>query len=170
MTKSSLKTKIKGVAFVIIGALVLACGAYQAHETYQACTSWQTTEGRVTNVEKTRGRRGRTNYKAHYSYRIPGSYEVYHSYTSFSGSSYRRNDKVEVLYDPANPSKSKLNNFMDIYLLTIILLGLGALLFFSGIITCKKKEEKPTDTPEEEPSTPDQPNQEAPTPGETTQN
>lgn len=134
----------------ILGVLLLGYGGFEALESYQASTSWETAEARITHLEQVRGRRGRVSYKPHFSFQA-ASGGSYHGSGSaiFSGRSYSRGERVQVRYPADAPEKAKLDSVMEMWLFPGILLGIGVFLIAAGALALRRKKEEEEARPDE---------------------
>lgn len=153
MAKSERKW-IRGILALISGILLFGVGVYEGVESYIATHYWERAEGRITHLEKSRGRRGRITYKPHFTFRTNDAHPI-----SYSGKAtafihtHSVNEKVKVLYPADNPNRAVLDDFSALWGFPLVFLGLGALFawYACAVHLClfgRKQEEEEPETDE----------------------
>ncbi|MEN9206915.1 MAG: DUF3592 domain-containing protein [Gloeomargarita sp. GMQP_bins_120] len=144
------------LVFCLIGLAMLGFAGWDAHRTWQFVQVAAKTTGEVVDLE--RQRLADEDYDDHYAYRryrYSGrighrrsvSYYPVVVYTlpdgrrlevvARTGSTpprYRIGQRVEVLYDPQNPSRARINDFFELWLLPLFFGGFGLFFTIGGLV------------------------------------
>ena len=146
------KVKITGIILLLLSVAALCFCGEQVVEGIHKSHTWNKTTATVTHLEQVRGKRGRISYKACFSFRDPATNHSYSvkSKMSSSSPSYRRGQKVEMLYSPEAPEEAVVNTFVEIYFWAIVggIIGAALGLFGWAALFDKQKEEAAESTQE----------------------
>jgi hypothetical protein len=125
--------RIVGAIFATIGAGLLI-GAFIAYGSAQSFNdNALRAKGVVVDLEPTYSSNSGTTYTPVVTFETPERESVtFHSSVSSSPPSFDVGESVEVLYDPANPSDAVIDSFWQVYLVPIILGGIGGVFFVVG--------------------------------------
>jgi hypothetical protein len=129
---------IFGICFVV-GLGLLAGGFYSVQHTRQFLRTAVEAPGVVTeNLRQDSSSSDRSGGSWSYYPRIrfrtsDGQEIVFISNTGTSSPVYRVNEPVTVLYDPRQPHHAFIKSFAQVWMLSMILCGVGAVLSLSGI-------------------------------------
>ncbi|PRY65813.1 uncharacterized protein DUF3592 [Vreelandella songnenensis] len=118
------------IIMVGAGLLVVAFFLYQNSQTFVDKAA--STEGTVVGLMESRSEDSIT-YRPVVQYTPENGSML--EFTSSAGSNppnYSRGQRIEVLYDPANPANARIKSFFSLWGAPLILAGLGALCFISG--------------------------------------
>jgi len=129
-----------GILFSVAGLAICTLAASLLIETLHFRTNALSTAGIVTQLQQsTTGRPGNssTDYATVVEF-YDRSHRL-HTYTSSTGSSppsYAVGQRVSIMYDPANPSSARIDNFGDMWLSSVLLgsLGLPIVTVGSGLV------------------------------------
>ena len=127
-------SRIIGTIMLILSVLSLGFGGEQALQGMEKKNNWNKATAMVTNLEPVRGRRGRTSYKAWFTFRDTATN---HSYTvksrwSSNPPSFQRGQRVEVLYPAENPEEAVANTFTEVFFWALVGGIAGLILGFCG--------------------------------------
>ncbi len=128
--------RILGLVFFLVGAVLLFL-------TVSFMTDAQETTGRVTHVAVNYGDDSVT-YKPTVEYRVGGRMYESESWLSSSSYDFDVGERVPVLYDPADPSRIRLNYFMELWGFPLIFGGVGAVMVFVSMITARRMHRRNT--------------------------
>ena len=129
------------LAFLGFGVLWIAVGAFFSVETKHFVSKSRKATGTVVGLKKiwtsstsksTTGRR--PVYRPVIEFQTAEGRRI--QFTSSHGSNpptYRKGDRVEVLYDPKNPQESRLLSFGSLWLFPVMSIGIGSLLVLIGL-------------------------------------
>jgi hypothetical protein len=119
--------------FAIIGLGLLIASFFVFLSTRSFINSSARATGTVIAHASSRSSDGDLTYAPVVSFRTPDGHSVeFKSQTSSSSRSPAVGQTVEVLYNPRNPQEAEINSFSSLWLLPIILSGLGAGFFIIG--------------------------------------
>lgn len=137
---STIAVKLRGLnvvsiikyVFSLVGLTMLA-GAFYAYKSTKTFLETATrTEGTVIELVRTRSD-GSDMYKPVVHFVSQGGKTIeFTSSTSSSPPSYSVDEKVEVFYDPAKPEHAEINSFFELWGVSAIFGGLGAIFFLVG--------------------------------------
>ena len=120
--------------FTIIGILMLAGAAFLSNSTYQFIQQAAIQTGTVVAIEQSESK---DSYVYHPVVKFVTADNQAIKFRSSIGSnppSYRIGESVDVIYIPAEPHKAKINSFMSLWFVEIIVAGIGSIFFLIGAI------------------------------------
>lgn len=126
-----------GIPFAIVSVFVLK-------DTINLLSNSHKTIGKIIGIEEERRRNGGYMYSPVIKYKsVTGDEYVYRSTTKTGYTSYKIGQQIELIYDKSNPQNARVNSFLDIWFLTIIM-GVGGWASTIGgivllLVTLKKK-------------------------------
>lgn len=124
--------RVVKTAFLLSGLTMLTLAVYHFVPAYHFKSRAQETEGVVVTLHATHSGKS-TIYWPMIEFRTRDSRVV--RFRSLSGSnppSYEVGERVRVLYDESAPDKARIDSFMSMWSLVLILGGLGCVFFFIG--------------------------------------
>ena len=121
------KSFFVAVIFGVIGAAMLAGGAYARYTTAQEIRAFLPAEGVVTaNIASRSGRNNSLTYAAQVRFTAQdGSTVTFKEGFSANPPAHQVGDKLKVLYDPGNPQNARIDDFMNTWFLPLLLGGIG---------------------------------------------
>lgn len=125
--------KIAAIILFAIGLLLAGGATLLLINKMNFIDRAEITEGIVTNLAAKQSDNGLT-YAPVYTYTIDDKPYSAQSSTSSNPASYDIGEKIEVLYDPADPSDATINGTASLYLGSIILYILGGFFALVGLI------------------------------------
>jgi hypothetical protein len=121
------------------GAIFLGVGGWLYFDQRDFEAKAERTTGTVIDVKRetststSRNRASRsTVYRPVIQFEVKGQSYTFTSSSSSSSYNYPRGKRLDVLYDPANPSDARMADSV-VSLIAIIMLGVGALLMLVGL-------------------------------------
>ncbi len=142
---------VKKNIFYFLSALILVIGIpfavvsiFELKNTLNLLSNSHKTLGKIVGIEEERRRNSGDMYSPVIKYKsISGDEYVYHSSTKTGYTSYKIGQEIELIYDKNNPQNARVNSFLDIWFLTIIMGVGGWASTIGGIVlllfTLKKK-------------------------------
>lgn len=119
--------------FALVGLGLLAGAALAYRHTRQFVEIAVPAQGVVTANVRAQGSRGRSLYYPRIRFQTADSQEIsFLSNTGTMPAAYDVNDRVPVLYDPLDPHHAAVRSLVGVWLLPLILGGMGALFFAIG--------------------------------------
>jgi len=125
--------KVNTLIFSVLGVGLLIGAVYSANNSYEFKNAASLTQGKVVDYIKRRSNDG-TTYAPVIEFVTEKNTTV--EFTSSSSSSYRSysiGDKIDVLYLENNPNNARINSFMSLWFLPIILGFIGSVFFGIGL-------------------------------------
>ncbi len=125
---------IVSCVFFLVGFLLLGLAAVFTWRTSNFIKRSQSATGTVTTmvpvISRDSDSKQTTSYAPVFSFKAANG-ETYSvtSHTSSNPPSFAVNDEVEVLYDPADPQHARINTFVQLWLLPVILGSIGTFFF-----------------------------------------
>ena len=135
MKKSQGKQALKTVSiiptiFLIIAGIGLIYWGFNKYKEKQALDIMgKTAQGTVVDIYKN----GIYNSPVVEFYTEDGTKMLFKSELETAKRKYKIGDKVEVIYNPADPTEAEINKFAERNFLHLFLMGVGALLIIVGI-------------------------------------
>lgn len=142
---------IKKNIFYFLSALILVVGipfaiisVFEFKNTLNLLSNSHKTLGRIIDIEEEKRRNGGYMYSPVIKYKsVTGDEYIYDSNTKTGYTSYKIGQEIELIYDKNNPQNARVNSFLDIWFLTIIM-GVGGWASTIGgivllLVTLKKK-------------------------------
>ena len=125
--------------FFVIGAGLLTGGVYSIQQTRRFLQTAVETRGVVTEVvwRESLSRNRGSSWSSYPRFRFStsdGQEIAVISNTGSSPPSYRVNEPVTILYDPQQPFHASIKSFSELWMLSVILCGLGAVFSSFGIV------------------------------------
>jgi hypothetical protein len=131
-----LKLSFRRVFFTLISLVLFFFAFKNGYENVSIVVSGRSTVGTVTEVrERARAkasRRANKTYQPVVAYVVDGHDYSVAAYVSRSSTSYRVGDRVKVFYDPKNPNRARMNDFIELFIVPFALVVAGCI---SGIAT-----------------------------------
>lgn len=124
---------IVGVVFSMIGFLMLMGAGLWAQKTFSFKERAQAVEGEVVEMVANRGSDS-TTYAPKYSFMANGQQYNVISSTSSNPPAYSVGEKVQVLFDPANPLDARIDSFMGLWFGPTLISVMGSIFFLVGVI------------------------------------
>ena len=123
---------IKKNIFYFLSALILVVGipfaivsVFEFKNTLNLLSNSRKTFGRIIDIEEEKRRNGGYMYSPVIKYKsVTGDEYIYDSNTKTGYTSYKIGQEIELIYDKNNPQNARVNSFLDIWFLTIIM-GVG---------------------------------------------
>ena len=106
----------------------IACGVFLfltlwvANASVEKLRSWKRVAGTVANVETYTTRRGRSASTYQFNYSVAGKIQKANRWFDMTLGSYNLNDRVTVVYNPADPSEGMVLCFSNLWGWVIVLL------------------------------------------------
>lgn len=128
---------------LLIGGVSLAYGMKLYKEKKQFLEIATHVEGTVIEIVSSKSSRKRTHAPI-VEFAVPNSSEVqkFKDWYSTSQNTYNVGDKVDVVFDPSNPSRAEISSGLRNYSFSFILIGVGALFLFSAWYAHKSAQPK----------------------------
>ncbi|PWH14924.1 MAG: DUF3592 domain-containing protein [Anaerolineae bacterium] len=128
-----------GPIAILIGAILLFFGQQTQSRTAAFVQQSARAEGIVVDLVRTQKTDERGNIQTSYYPVIEfttaqGELIRYQASTGSNPPSHQKGDKVQVLYNPANPQRAVEDSFFSLWLPSAIMLGSGALVILIGIV------------------------------------
>jgi hypothetical protein len=127
--------QINGIIFVIIGIAVLSGAGFFCQQTIASVIKGKKSIGRVVEIKYSPSSVGRLSSC---SYPVIAFSDMngarYSAQGHQCGGNYWVNKKVEILYDPADPSRNKVNNFFEVWGILSVYLVISTVSLFLGIL------------------------------------
>lgn len=128
---------IFGLIFFTVGAGLLTGGFFAFKSTSRFIETAHQSQGRVVALERRESTNSEGRRSVSYYPRVEftprrGNKTVFTSSSGSSPPSYNVGDKVEILYDPQNPSKAKINAFFAKWGGSLILTIMGSIFSLVG--------------------------------------
>jgi uncharacterized protein YneF (UPF0154 family) len=120
--------KIVGWVFALVGLGLLTAGAMVYLHTERFIARASEAEGAVVELE----RRGSVYHPVVSFNAQDGKSVTFASSIGSSPPSYRKGEKVRVLYDPVNPQEARIEGIFSLWLPVMILWGIGGVFFLIG--------------------------------------
>ncbi len=133
--------RLPGYIFLAFGVVFLSIGLGLAFWEWAFLRTAQTTAGTVVRLEeRTRGEgRGRVhNYAPVFEFEVDGKRHEIVSKVASNPASAAVGDRVEVLYDPANPERAQIKSFLTQWFLPLIFTVLGIVPTVVGTVLLKR--------------------------------
>jgi len=122
-----------GIAFALLGIVLLACGLVWWQHVGRFVQSSEHTEGTVIEIVEKRDRDGGIKFSPIVEFTDhQGQQRKYYSTTGSNPSPYSVGDKVEILYDRDRPDSAGINSWFDLYFGPLFLTIMGGGFFFIG--------------------------------------
>lgn len=130
-----MSNKTPALISLFLGGALLAGSAYMYFDTQKLVDNSIRVSGTVVDFER-RLSKGGSSYYPVIEF-ITTSGEIHH-FTTTGATDFAKNEKVEVLYDAADPANAKVNAFLELWLGTFALgvfgllcvgVGMGSLLY-----------------------------------------
>jgi hypothetical protein len=122
--------------FCAIGFGILLLAEHFFSKTYSFVKIAQTTSGTITGIDwsTSRDSKGHSSQFAYpvYEFQLNGQPHKGKSTIGSSSSPYQVGERIEVLYDPKNPDKSRIKSVVELWLTSIALGAMGSVFFFMG--------------------------------------
>ncbi len=135
------KTDIRVPVFMVLAAAAWVTALYTAYNSYSALSVCEKTEGVVTYSE-TRSHHSRrgisTNYYAHFRYTVDGNTYEGQQRAGSGSPKYREGEHLTVLYNPADPQESYMDDAMDAYHAPLIVGGAALVLTIVSLILFRR--------------------------------
>jgi hypothetical protein len=130
--------------FFVIGVGVFAGGIYSIQQTRRFLRTAVETRGVVTEIvwRESLSRSRGSSWSSYPRFRFSTSDGQEIDIVSDTGSSppsYRVNEPVTILYDPQQPNHASIKSFSELWMLSVILCGLGAVFSSFGIVAVVRK-------------------------------
>lgn len=129
MTKPKLSWGLLPVA--LLPAIFLGFAAWNCYKTYTFIKAASRAQGRVINLEAhamvARGGISNVSYFPRIRYQTPGGQEI--EFVSRSKGGHDESSPgslIEVLYDPANPERARVNRFSELWESSLLFFGFGS--------------------------------------------
>lgn len=132
-----LAIKVVGGVLLATAACALFFGVKKAYNTHSTLAGMEKAEGVVTHLESqiSHGDHGSdTLYRAHYRFKVDGKTYSGKQKSASHPAAYDKGEKLTVLYNPADPQDSYPDRFMDNYLGSVIIGGVGVFLSIFGSV------------------------------------
>ena len=125
--------KLIGAIFLLGSILLLGAGGYAYHHTKKFLANSVVAKGTVVDLAPRSSRSGGPTYAPVVRFKTERgeTITVYGSLAS-SPPSYKRGEEVKVRYDPKNPRDISIDSFFELWLLTLVLLGIGTVFGMVG--------------------------------------
>lgn len=118
----------------LIGIGLLVGGLYYGYGSWKLTTQGTTVEGRVVNLLSSEEDDGSTTYAPVVEYEAGGNTYSYESHNYSNPSTYQVGQEVNLIYDRDHPDKARISNFVELWLIPLLLipfgLGTGAVAIF----------------------------------------
>lgn len=124
-----------GILACVVSPLTLAAGGWFWWESRSLVKSALATSGVVVELERdTTG--GEVMYTPVFEFQDHAG-RTHRSIAGWSRSSpaYRIGETVEVLYRKSNPVDARIRSFVELWLLPLVLLSMGAFFLLAGVVT-----------------------------------
>lgn len=121
--------------FAVIGLGLFIGGMFAYRHTRHFVDTAISAQGVVTANVRSQSTAGRTTFHPRVRFRTADGQEI--SFISSIGTRppvYRVNDPVRVLYDPQDPYHASIQSLMNLWILPIILCGLGIFFGSAGVV------------------------------------
>ena len=128
---------LKGIAIIILGGAIFGGGVYLSQEEIEFYTQSTQTEGTIIGIDSKRS--GNTNY---YYPVVSFESEDGNTYTisSKTGTNgpfdHETGEKIKIRYLKEKPTNAKIDNFMELWGMSAILLAVGLVFFLAGVYGC----------------------------------
>ncbi|MFN4147700.1 MAG: DUF3592 domain-containing protein [Runella sp.] len=120
--------------FILLGLIFLVIAWFIYQNQREFLTTAKTAEGVVKQLMFSSSRKSRGTYHPLVEFQTPdGQIHSFRSETGSNPAAYEVGERVEVKYDPRNPSQAKLNSFWDLWGLLAVLAGFGMIFFMVGV-------------------------------------
>jgi hypothetical protein len=124
-----------GFGLLLVGSLLLVGAYFLYRRTARFRQRAVSTEGVVTDFKTGTDDDGDSVYYPIFQYRAPSGQEyTICSNTGTNPPGFKKGQSVGVLYDPDQPTEARLDTFVQLWLTTIIVSGLGSLFAIFGIV------------------------------------
>jgi hypothetical protein len=122
------------LAFVALGVGLLVGGAFTYRSTRAFLSTAVPAEGTVVAYAESRSSKGELTYYPVVAFTPRDGSKV--EFQASSGGSSRGpvGERVAVLYDPRNPHRAEVHSFLALWLLCVLLLGLGLVFAGTGVV------------------------------------
>lgn len=122
---------VLGYIFLAIGLLLLVMDLFVARSTSNFISASEKAKGVVIRNDYVGGSRSASYRPIVRFVTAKGRTVEFASGIASSPPSYNESDEVEVLYNPENPQKAEINDFISMWLIVMILTFIGTI--FSGV-------------------------------------
>jgi hypothetical protein len=123
----------KGI-FILVGLGMLVGSFFIYRHTSSFLKVAKKSQGVVIKLVPKRGSKGSTTYSPMIKFKTQKGDEFsFVGNTSSNPPSYHRGDKVDIFYNPQNPKNAKISSFVSLWLLPLILFGMGSVFTLIGI-------------------------------------
>lgn len=134
LVKSSVKnTKIANLILTFVIVVMLGIGAYLYKEMNVRVNTWKPARGEVTNIIAQYSSSDGGKYTYYPQVTFSDSQSIPYTFKDSMGSNpplYKRGDRVDVLFNPSDPSKAMIDKGWWNWALPLILFGVSLLLFY----------------------------------------
>ena len=121
-----------GNVFSLVGGLLALIGVFLFIRTRIFIGKAQKVKGIVIQMVYSHSSEGGGGYAPVYQFKtVDGQTIVIQDSLSSNPPRFQVGQKIEVLYDPGNPQKARINKWMNLYFAPALLVGLG--LIFGGV-------------------------------------
>lgn len=122
-----------GIIFGLVGGLLVLIGVFLYIRTRIFIGKAQEVKGTVIEMVYSRNSDGDGGFSPVYQFKtLDGQNIVIHDSLSSNPPRFQVGQEVKVLYDPGNPQKARLNKWMNLYFVPVLLAGIG--LIFGGVV------------------------------------
>lgn len=133
--------RLLAVLILTVASLcLLVCGSSCAIKTYSLVRSSRHASGVIVSNKVIRQNSGGYTYQPTFSFIAPNGREVVIQlwYSSSTFDSFRRGDKIDVLFDPSDYYQAEINSWKTLWIGPIAISAVGALLSFVTWTTWKR--------------------------------
>ena len=121
-----------GIVFSLVGALLALIGVFLFIRTRIFIGKAQGAKGTVTQMVYSHSSEGGGGYAPVYQFKtLDGQTIVIQDSLSSNPPQFQVGQKIDVLYESANPQKARINKWMNLYFAPVLLGGMG--LIFGGV-------------------------------------
>lgn len=129
--KSSLPMTCLGAVLNLVWIGLLAAGVYYGYGSWKLSTQGNRVTGTVVQMISSDDEDGVT-YAPVVEYQADGSAYSYESHNYSNPPAYHVGQQVNLVYDRAHPDKARISNFLELWLVPLILIPFG---FSTGFVT-----------------------------------
>ena len=143
-TPAKPSSNLWGLLLNLLWIAMLVIGIYYGYGSWKLTTQGSRVSGTVVQMIGSEDDDGSYSYAPVVEYQVNGSTYRYESHSYTSPPAYQEGQRVQLLYDRDHPDKARIGNFLELWLLPVMLIpfaliGAAANYFVMPLLGRRKK-------------------------------